>query len=79
MAYGRFIQAVITFLITALTLFLLLKGVNRFLRRREAEETAEAKAEEAVSPRSGGRAAPDGDPRPAGKGKERVIPGIGGT
>ena len=40
-AYGRFIQAVITFLITALTLFLLLKGVNRFLRRREAEETAE--------------------------------------
>ena len=49
-AYGRFIQAVITFLITALTLFLLLKGVNRFLRRREAEETAEAKAEEAVSP-----------------------------
>ena len=49
-AYGRFIQAVITFLITALTLFLLLKGVNRFLHRREAEETAEAKAEEAVSP-----------------------------
>lgn len=38
-AYGNFIQAVITFLITALTLFLILKAFNRFTaKKKEAEE-----------------------------------------
>lgn len=42
--YGNFIQVVITFLITAFTLFFLLKGINRLARIRKAEE--EAKPEE---------------------------------
>lgn len=42
--YGNFIQAIITFLITAFTLFMLLKGINRLARKKQAEE--EAKAEE---------------------------------
>lgn len=38
-AYGNFIQAVITFFITALTLFLILKAFNRFTaKKKEAEE-----------------------------------------
>ena len=40
--YGNFIQAVITFLITAFTLFLMLKACNRFTRKKE-EQTAEQK------------------------------------
>lgn len=41
--YGNFIQAIITFLITALTLFFVLKGFNRLTERRKVEE---AKPEE---------------------------------
>ncbi len=41
--YGNFIQAVITFLITALTLFFVLKAFNRLTERKKEEE---AKPEE---------------------------------
>lgn len=43
-AYGNFIQAVITFLITALTLFLILKAFNRFTAKKK--EVEEEKTEE---------------------------------
>ena len=43
-AYGKFIQAVITFLITALVLFLLLKVINRFIRKQEEEEKEKKEA-----------------------------------
>ena len=36
--YGNFIQALITFLITAFTLFLILKAFNRFAEKKEAAE-----------------------------------------
>lgn len=36
--YGNFIQALITFLITAFTLFLILKAFNRFTEKKEAEK-----------------------------------------
>lgn len=39
-AYGSFIQAIITFLIIALVMFWLIRVVNRFWRRREAEPAA---------------------------------------
>ncbi len=43
--YGNFIQAVITFLITALTLFFVLKALNRMTRKKEAAEEEEKKEE----------------------------------
>lgn len=42
--YGNFIQAIITFLITAFTLFFVLKGFHRLTERKKASE--EAKPEE---------------------------------
>ena len=39
--YGNFIQAIITFLITALTLFFVLKGFNRMTRKKEEEKKEE--------------------------------------
>ena len=36
--YGNFIQAIITFLITAFTLFLILKAFNRFTAKKEAQK-----------------------------------------
>ena len=36
--YGNFIQAILTFLITALTLFFVLKGFNRLTKRKQAQE-----------------------------------------
>jgi len=43
-AYGRFIMAVINFLIIAFVVFLLVKGVNRMKREEEAEPEAEPEA-----------------------------------
>jgi large conductance mechanosensitive channel len=37
LGYGTFLDAVLTFLITALAVFLLVKAVNRFYRKAEAE------------------------------------------
>lgn len=39
--YGNFIQAIITFLITALTLFFVLKGFNGMTRKKEEEKKEE--------------------------------------
>ncbi len=39
--YGNFIQAVITFLITALTLFFILKAFNRMTKKEEAKKSEE--------------------------------------
>ena len=38
--YGNFIQAIITFLITAFTLFLILRAFNRMSAKKEAEAPA---------------------------------------
>lgn len=43
--YGNFIQAIITFLITAFTLFLILKAFNRMTAKKEAEAPAEPELE----------------------------------
>lgn len=37
--YGKFIQAVFVFIITAFALFLLVKGINRLKRKEEAKPT----------------------------------------
>lgn len=44
-SYGNFIQAIITFLITAFTLFLILKAFNRMTAKKEAEAPAEPEPE----------------------------------
>ncbi|MEM6577673.1 MAG: large conductance mechanosensitive channel protein MscL [Pseudomonadota bacterium] len=44
-AYGRFIMAVINFLIVAFVVFLLVKGVNRVKERSEKEPEPEAEEE----------------------------------
>lgn len=44
--YGAFIEAVINFFITAVTLFFLLKALNRLMRRRKQEEKKEAERPE---------------------------------
>lgn len=41
-AYGSFIQAIITFLIVALVMFWLIRVVNRFWKKREAKPAAPA-------------------------------------
>lgn len=46
--YGNFIQAVITFLITALVLFLMVKAFNKLTKKRKAKE--EEKEEPASVP-----------------------------
>ena len=43
--YGNFIQAIITFLITAFTLFLILKAFNRMTAKKESEAPAEPEPE----------------------------------
>ena len=47
--YGKFIQSVITFLITALTLFIILKCFNSFTAKMEKRKVEEKK-EEAPAP-----------------------------
>lgn len=36
-AYGKFLQAVFIFLLTAIALFLFIKGINRFRKKEEAK------------------------------------------
>ncbi len=43
--YGLFIQSVISFLITAVALFLVVKGLNTLTRRNKKEEKAKATKE----------------------------------
>lgn len=38
--YGKFIQAIFVFTITAFALFLLIKGINRFKKKEEAKPAA---------------------------------------
>ena len=47
LTYGNFISAVITFLCVALTVFILVKSVNKF-KKAEAEAEPEAPAEDIV-------------------------------
>lgn len=44
--YGILIQAVVNFVITALFLFFLVKGINRLARQRKEEEKEEEKQED---------------------------------
>jgi large conductance mechanosensitive channel len=44
--YGAFIQAVISFIITALALFVLVKFINTFIRKQEDKKPPEAKSAE---------------------------------
>ena len=60
--YGNFIQAIITFLITALTLFFVLKGFNKMTRKKEEREGR------ARSRAFRGREAAHRDPRPVKEG-----------
>ena len=46
LAYGQFIQNVVDFIIVAFCIFLLIKGVNKFARKKEAEPAAPAPAPE---------------------------------
>jgi len=43
--YGLFIQNIINFLLTALVIFLLVKGINSFRKKKEAEPEPEKPAE----------------------------------
>jgi len=45
-AYGLFIQNVIDFLIVAVCIFLIIKFINRFMKKKEAKEAKEEKKEE---------------------------------
>jgi large conductance mechanosensitive channel len=36
-AYGKFLQAIFIFLLTAIALFITIKGINRFRRKEEAK------------------------------------------
>ena len=42
---GNFIQAIITFLLTALVIFSIMKTLNAFLKKKEEEEAAEEEPE----------------------------------
>ncbi len=44
LAYGSFIQAVIYFIILAFVIFMLVKGMNKLTRKKEAEKKEEAPA-----------------------------------
>ncbi len=49
--YGAFIQSIINFLVTAFSLFVIVKSINRFKKKEEveeAEETIEEKAADIV-------------------------------
>lgn len=43
--YGLFIQSVISFLVTAVALFLVVKGLNTLTRRNKKDETAKSNKE----------------------------------
>lgn len=44
-AYGLFIQNVIDFLIVSVCIFLMIKFINKFMKKKEAKEAKEEKAE----------------------------------
>ena len=44
LAYGSFIQAIIYFIILAFVIFMLVKGMNKLTRKKEAEKKEEAPA-----------------------------------
>lgn len=48
--YGTFIQTIIDFVIVALCVFLLVKGINRLSRKKKAEAEAEVEAPAAPEP-----------------------------
>lgn len=48
-AYGKFIQAIINFLLIAFVVFMLVKAVNKMRRQNKADAEAEASEEEAPS------------------------------
>ena len=39
--YGNFIQSIVNFLLIAFTIFMLIKGINRFRRKKDAEPEPE--------------------------------------
>jgi len=45
-AYGMFIQNVIDFLIVSVCIFLMIKFINKFMKKKEAKEAKEEKKEE---------------------------------
>ena len=67
LAYGDFITVVINFLIVAIALFVVIKGINT-LTRKAAKEPCRA-----ANP---GSRSPDADPRPAGQAR-RLAPAVG--
>lgn len=48
--YGNFMQALIDFLLIALVVFFIVRGINTFRERRERAEKAKAAAEAAAAP-----------------------------
>jgi large conductance mechanosensitive channel len=45
-AYGKFIQSVITFLILAFAIFMAVKAINKLVKKKEAEPAAPTKDQE---------------------------------
>ena len=50
--YGKFIQAIIVFIITAFVIFLLVKGLAKMAESKKKKEAAEETAEEPAAPTS---------------------------
>ena len=48
--FGAFLAAIITFLILALIVFMIVKGINKMRRAEEARKAAAAPAEEPAEP-----------------------------
>ncbi len=46
--YGKFIQSVVNFLLTAFAVFIMVKAINRFRRKKEEEPTPEPEPSEEV-------------------------------
>ena len=44
--YGNFIQSIVNFLLIAFTIFMLIKGINRFRRKKDAEPEPEPEPEQ---------------------------------
>ena len=44
--YGNFIQSIVHFLLIAFTIFMLIKGINRFRRKKDAEPEPEPEPEQ---------------------------------
>lgn len=48
-AYGKFIQSIITFLILAFAIFMMVKVINQFSKKKEAEPVAPTKDQELLA------------------------------